>query len=108
ADPDPDRARRARLARRGARRGRRRLPGQAVRAPGAARAPAGVAAPPAAAWIGAVAGRGPDAECRYPRGGPLGASDRPDPARVRAARVPDAQRANRDLAPAPAGRGLGL
>ena len=36
------------------------------------------------------------------------AGDRPDPARVRAARVPDAQRADRDLAPAPARRGLGL
>ncbi len=33
---------------------------------------------------------------------------RPDPARVRAARVPDAQRADRDLAPAPARRGVGL
>ena len=40
ADPDADRARRAGLARRGPRRRRRRLPRQAVRAPGAARAPA--------------------------------------------------------------------
>ena len=39
------------------------------------------------------------------RGGP---ADRPHPARIRAARVPDAQRADRDLAPAPAGRGVGL
>ena len=35
-------------------------------------------------------------------------ADRADPARVRAARVPDAQRAHRDLAPAAARRGLGL
>ena len=34
--------------------------------------------------------------------------DRPDPARVRAARVPDAQRTDRDLPPASARRGLGL
>ena len=39
---------------------------------------------------------------------PRRARDRADPARVRAARVPDAQRADRDLAPAPARRGVGL
>ena len=37
-----------------------------------------------------------------------GRHDRPDPARVRAARVHDAQRTNRDLTPAPARRGVGL
>ena len=52
--------------------------------------------------------RRPQAQPRHPRGHPLGAADRPHPARIRAAGVPDAQRADRDLAPAPAGRGLGL
>ena len=61
ADPHADRARRAGLARRGARRRRRRLPGQAVRAPGAARAHARAAAPAPAARDGAAAGGRPDA-----------------------------------------------
>ena len=68
ADPDADRARRARVARRGARRRRRRLPRQAVRAPGAARAAARAAAPPPAARPGAAARRRPAAEPRHARG----------------------------------------
>jgi hypothetical protein len=43
-----------------------------------------------------------------PRGHPRGASRRADPARVRAPRVPHAQRAHRRGPPAPAGGGLGL
>ena len=49
ADPDPHRPHRDRRPRRGPRLGRRRLPGQALRAPGAARPHAGPAAPPPAA-----------------------------------------------------------
>ena len=52
--------------------------------------------------------RRPVAQPRHARGRARRARDRADPARVRAARVPDAQRAHRDLAPAPARRGLGL
>src|SRR3954447_3560425 len=63
----------------------------------------------AAAGRGAAAAGGrPDAEPRHPRGDARRAVDRPDPARVRAARVPDAQRAAPHLAPAAARRGVGL
>src|SRR5215210_2323449 len=50
-----------------------------------------------AALDGAPAGGGPDAQPRHPRGDARGALDRPHTARVRAARVPDAQRAAGDL-----------
>ena len=56
-------------ARRGPGRRRRRLPGQAVRAPGAARPHAGAAAQAPAARIRGSAGRRPEPESRHPRGG---------------------------------------
>ena len=67
-DPHADRARRARQPRRGPRLGRRRLPGQAVRAPGAARAPARAAAPPPATRLAQLRRRRPVAQPRHPRG----------------------------------------
>ena len=97
-----------RVPRRGPRLGRRRLPRQAVRAPGAARPPARAAAPPAAARPRLGRRRRPLAEPRHPRGPARRARRRAHPARVRAARVPHAQRAHRRPAPAPARGGLGL
>src|SRR3954453_7240322 len=108
ADPDPDRPRCARGPRGGARRRGRRLPGEAVRAPGAAGAHARAPAAPAAPRDGAAAGRRPDAQPRHARGHARHARDRADAARVRAARVHDAQRAAGHLAPEAARRGLGL
>src|ERR1039458_8785432 len=57
---------------------------------------------------GSAARRRPAAQRRHPRGHTRRAHRRAHAARVRAARVPDAQRADRDLAPAPARRGVGL
>ncbi|CAA9495427.1 MAG: putative two-component system response regulator, partial [uncultured Solirubrobacteraceae bacterium] len=108
ADPHAHGPRRPRVARGGPGLGRRRLPRQAVRAPGAAGPDARPAAPPAAARLGVRRRRGPVAQPRHARGPPRRARRRAHPARVRAAGVPHAQRAHRRPPPAPPRGGLGL
>ena len=98
----------ARLPRRGPRLRRRRLPGQAVRARGAAGPPARAPAPPAAARQRLPGQRRPAPEPRHARGRSAATARSTSPPRVRAARVHDAQRAAGGLAPEPARRRLGL
>src|SRR5918994_1792738 len=69
----------------------RRLPGEAVRAQGAARPHARADAPPPTSWHRVANGRGSAAESRHSRGLPRRPADRAHEPRVRAARVPDAQ-----------------
>ena len=101
-------ARDAGVPRRGPGRRRRRLPRQALRAPGAARAAARDPRRRPPAGLGLARRRRPGAEPRHPRGPPGRPRGRAASARVRVPRAPHAQRAHRRAPPAAAGGGLGL